>query len=39
MRYNQKIVKGLLPNDKFVLDSEVLQEMKSLGYSGFIKDI
>ena len=39
MRYSQNIVKGLLPNDKVYLDSEVIETMKTLGYSGFIKDV
>ena len=35
----QPIVKGLLPGEKVLIDADIIEEMKKLGYSGFLRDI
>lgn len=35
----QPIIKGLLPNERISVDLELVQELKDLGYSGFVKDL
>jgi hypothetical protein len=38
-QHKQPIIKGLLPSEKIVVDIVLVEELKSLGYSGFMKDI
>jgi serine/threonine protein kinase len=35
----QPIIKGLLPNEIIQIEPQFIEQMKAMGYSGFIKDI